>query len=112
MLLVCQVVAWPSPSTETLMEENLPPERYESEGHPKTPFIVFVIRFAKLFVAVAYALRCQMHIKSLTETCSEETFTVWLLKTILPAISTTSIDVIEVNGLLVLNVTKSAEGLG
>ena len=47
-----------------------PPERYESEGHPETPFIVFVIRFAKLFVAVAYALRCQMHIKSLTETCS------------------------------------------
>ena len=63
----CQVVAWPSPSTGTLMEGNLPPERYESEGHPGTPFIVFVIRFAKLFVAVAYALRCQMHIKSLTE---------------------------------------------
>ena len=65
---MCQVVAWPSPSTGALLEEDFPPERYESEGHPGTPFIVFVIRFSKLFAAVAYELRCQMHIKSLTET--------------------------------------------
>ena len=43
MLSVCQVVAWPSPSTETLMEENLPPERYESEWQPVTHPILFFI---------------------------------------------------------------------
>ena len=32
MLLVCQVVAWPSPSTETLMEENFLPERCVAKG--------------------------------------------------------------------------------
>ena len=34
VLLVCQcqVVAWPSPSTGTLMEGNLPPERYIANG--------------------------------------------------------------------------------
>ena len=54
--------------TGALMEGNLPPERYDQKWHPGTPFIVFVIQFAELFVVIAYALRSEMQMKSLTET--------------------------------------------
>ena len=64
---VCQVVAWPSPSTETLMEENLPPERYESEWQPVTHPIVFFISSLRDDTTARTVNNHGMDVESVTE---------------------------------------------
>ena len=64
---MCQVVAWPSPSTEALMEENLPPERYESEWQPVTHPILFFISLLRDDTTARTVNNHGMDMESVTE---------------------------------------------
>ena len=49
------------------MEGNLPPERYESEGHPGTPFIVFFISLLRDDTTARTVNNHGMDMESVTE---------------------------------------------